>query len=151
MQHKQRSFNLITRKTQPGKQGQSLVEFALLLPVLVLILVGVFDLGRAFHALITISNAGREAARYGTLHNDILDDPDEMDKLYNVAVVEAASSNMPISADDVNVLCLATGAPPKCPRDTTLQVQVDYTYTPILSFFFPDGVTIHSAVEMRVP
>ena len=44
------------------------MEFALLLPILALILVGVFDLGRAFHALITLNNAGREAARYGTLH-----------------------------------------------------------------------------------
>ena len=40
-----------------------MVEFALILPVFVLILVGVFDLGRAVYAYNTINNAAREAAR----------------------------------------------------------------------------------------
>lgn len=49
------------------ERGQSLVEFAFIIPVLMLILLGVFDFGRAFYAYNAISNAAREGARYGTV------------------------------------------------------------------------------------
>ncbi|MFQ6001456.1 MAG: TadE/TadG family type IV pilus assembly protein [Anaerolineae bacterium] len=49
------------------EKGQSLVEFAFIIPVLILILMGVFDFGRAFYAYNAISNAAREGARYGTI------------------------------------------------------------------------------------
>lgn len=52
-------------------RGQSMVEFALILPVFVLILVGVFDLGRAVYAYNTINNAAREAARLAIVDQTI--------------------------------------------------------------------------------
>jgi hypothetical protein len=48
---------------QRSERGQSLVEFALILPILVLLLVGVFDFGRAVYAFNTVSNAARQGAR----------------------------------------------------------------------------------------
>lgn len=47
-----------------SESGQSLVEVALTLPVLLLILIGLADFGRAFHYSIQISDAAREAASY---------------------------------------------------------------------------------------
>jgi TadE-like protein len=44
-------------------RGQSMVEFALILPVFVLLLVGLFDVGRAVYAYNTLNNAAREAGR----------------------------------------------------------------------------------------
>lgn len=44
-------------------RGQALVEFALVLPLFILILVGIFDLGRAVYAFNTVNNAAREAVR----------------------------------------------------------------------------------------
>jgi hypothetical protein len=52
------------------RNGQSLVEFALILPVFLLMAIMVFDLGRAVYYLSTIHNAAREAARYGIVHPD---------------------------------------------------------------------------------
>src|SRR5437879_8613904 len=43
--------------------GQSLVEFALVLPVLTLLFLGAVDLTRAFYTYIGLENASREAAR----------------------------------------------------------------------------------------
>jgi Flp pilus assembly protein TadG len=44
-------------------RGQALVEFALILPVFLLVLMGILDLGRAVYYSSTLSNAAREAAR----------------------------------------------------------------------------------------
>jgi len=44
--------------------GQSLVEFALALPVLLLILLGLADFGRAFYYTTAIANAARAGAEY---------------------------------------------------------------------------------------
>jgi hypothetical protein len=55
-------------KTRDRSRGQALVEFALVLPVLVLLLTGFFDLGRVVLAHDSLSNAAREAARYAVVH-----------------------------------------------------------------------------------
>lgn len=52
-----------------GYKGQSIVEMALLLPVLLLLAVGMVDLGRAFYFQETIANAAREGARFGAINN----------------------------------------------------------------------------------
>jgi Flp pilus assembly protein TadG len=48
--------------------GTSLVEFALVAPVLLLMLVGILDIGRAVNAYVTVSNAAREGSHYAILH-----------------------------------------------------------------------------------
>ena len=53
------------RREKGGRRGQTLVEFALILPIFILLLVGIFDFGRAIYAFNTISNAAREAVRVG--------------------------------------------------------------------------------------
>jgi Flp pilus assembly protein TadG len=45
------------------RRGQSLVEFALILPIFLLVLFGIIDLGRGVYAYNTIQNAAREAVR----------------------------------------------------------------------------------------
>jgi len=49
--------------TRRRERGQTLVEFALVVPLFVLILAGIFDFGRAIYAYHTLLNASREAAR----------------------------------------------------------------------------------------
>jgi uncharacterized repeat protein (TIGR01451 family) len=46
-------------------QGQSLVETALVLPIVLLLVFGVFELGRIVFIFSAVNNASREAARYG--------------------------------------------------------------------------------------
>lgn len=53
----------MTRNHRDGSRGQSLVEFALILPVFILVLVGILDLGRAVYAFNTLNNAAREGSR----------------------------------------------------------------------------------------
>lgn len=51
------------RKLLLNNRGQSMVEFALLLPVLILILFGIIEFGRVFNASLAGAAAAREAAR----------------------------------------------------------------------------------------
>jgi Flp pilus assembly protein TadG len=44
-------------------RGQAMVEFALVVSIFVLVLVGLFDVGRAVYAYHTVNNAAREAGR----------------------------------------------------------------------------------------
>jgi Flp pilus assembly protein TadG len=53
-------------------RGQSLVEFALILPVFILVLIGLFDMGRAIYAYNTVSNAARAAARVAIVHQNAI-------------------------------------------------------------------------------
>ena len=49
------------------QRGDAIVEFALLVPTLVLILFGVLELGRVVDAWLVVHNAAREGARAGAL------------------------------------------------------------------------------------
>ena len=53
---------------KPAARGQSLVEFALVLMPLFFILLGIIQFGFVFNSYVTITNATREAARYGTVY-----------------------------------------------------------------------------------
>jgi TadE-like protein len=50
------------------QRGQSLVEFALLLPLMLLIITGLFDVARAVWQENTLAYAAREGTRYAIVH-----------------------------------------------------------------------------------
>lgn len=54
-------------RVRDRERGQSLVEFALVLPVLVFILMGIIDFGRIFNADLVVSEAARDAVRYASV------------------------------------------------------------------------------------
>jgi Flp pilus assembly protein TadG len=57
-------------KTHPrrGRAGQSMVEMAMVVPVLALLTFGLLDFGRAYYFQVSITNAAREGARVGILN-----------------------------------------------------------------------------------
>ena len=50
-----------------SRRGQALAELAVMVPFLVIAMMGLLDLGRAFYYQVSLTNAVREAARYGSL------------------------------------------------------------------------------------
>ncbi|MBO9370827.1 MAG: pilus assembly protein [Chloroflexi bacterium] len=50
------------------QRGQSLVEFALVLPLLILLLGGVLELGRLFFAYVAVTDAAAEGATYASIY-----------------------------------------------------------------------------------
>jgi Flp pilus assembly protein TadG len=58
----------ITRRGGKGEGGQSLVEFAFVLPIFLLVLFAIIDFGMAFHAWIAVTSSAREGGRLGAVH-----------------------------------------------------------------------------------
>ena len=57
----------VLRHRLADRKGQSLVEFALVLPILLLIVVGILEFGIAFRTFQVVTNAAREGARTAVL------------------------------------------------------------------------------------
>ncbi|MBC7233029.1 MAG: pilus assembly protein [Chloroflexi bacterium] len=119
-------------------RGQSLVEFALTLSLLMLIFFGVFDLGRVFHAYIVITNAAREGAYYGSMH------PSDNSGIVARVIGEAQGSGIALSDANVSVSSSGISGTPIC-------VTVSYDFT-LLSSFLLGGRTIRlqSCAEMVI-
>lgn len=52
------------------ERGQGLAEFAIVVPVFLLVVFGMIDIGRVIWATDNITNAAREGARYASIHGD---------------------------------------------------------------------------------
>ncbi|MDQ2673263.1 MAG: pilus assembly protein [Chloroflexota bacterium] len=76
-------------------RGQAMVEFALVVPLFVLLLVGLFDVGRAVFAFHTVNNAAREAARLAIVDQTVAHIQDE-------AVLAASGLGLQVTDIDVS-------------------------------------------------
>ncbi len=56
-------MNEMGRTVRTTDRGAVMVELALILPILVMLLIGIIDFGRAFNAQVSIQGAAREGAR----------------------------------------------------------------------------------------
>jgi len=130
------------RNTTTTQYGQELVEFALVLPLLLLIVFGVLDLGRLFHSSITMTNAAREGARYAMIH------PDDVVGIQEATLAEANNSGIDLSTSIIDVSC-SLG----CGSGLPIRVSVQYNFTFLLiGFVFPDpNLTFFRSAEMMIP
>ena len=129
-----------------GEAGQALVEVAIALPILLALLVGIFEFARAYNVQQVITNAAREGARQGVLPT--------MGQADAVLRANERLSDANISTATVSWVCTA-------PCDTGEAVQVtvsvDYTFVfigPVLSLFVsgnndPGTITLQSTSTMR--
>ena len=108
-------LDFLRRKTR----GQSILETAVVLPIIVFIFGGIVDFGFAFFISHTIQNAAREGARVAvTLPNLVTDDPrvisEVNDRLPNIGMFApfngGISNSPPTGADcDLEVTVTVTG------------------------------------------
>lgn len=138
------------------RQGQGLVEFALLLPILVLVVFGVLELGRAFFAFIAITNAAREGARVYTFRPDVTTLANMRTAVDNE--VSASPLVRPANIASMEVRCgsaytaiTTDAALQACPKEQPIRVTVAYDHTLILRLVFPQTLTLRRSAEMMVP
>lgn len=69
----------LRRHEEPVSRGQALVEFALVLPLLALLLVMAIDFGRVFFGWVSLTNAARIGANYAGYTPNLLTNANERD------------------------------------------------------------------------
>jgi len=121
------------------EKGQSLVEFALLLPVVVLLVVGILELGRVVSAQLIVENLAREGARYA------IAGPDETQVSQRVREL---CPNPPL--DPSNLLVEVTGAGGAAGTSVTVGVGYDVTLTPFFQPVLGSTRHISATASMRL-
>lgn len=94
-------FGRGAHSTQRSWRGQSLVELAVILPVVLLVLGFSLDLGRAFLGLVNLQNAVRIGANYAAIHPDAnWSSGSDPDRQRYVALIngDVATTNCPLTA-----------------------------------------------------
>lgn len=129
-------------KLAKDETAQSMVELALVLPVLLLILFGIVEFGRIFHSYMVIANAARVGARVGAIKNS------------DSQIVSAVEGAVQPSSLDLNSLTINI-TPNQSNRSSgdSLTVEVDYEvdlFVPVITNLLPDPFPISSTMVMRV-
>lgn len=101
------------KNVKDGEKGQNLVEFALVVPIFLILVFAIVDFGMGFHAWITVTNAAREGARIGAVGAD---------EPTIIARVEDSASSL--TEDDLNIT--VTNAEGNPGESITVEVGYDY-------------------------
>ena len=115
------------RGRRRSARGQGLTEFALVFPLLILVILGIFDAGRLIFADNTITNAAREATRVGIIDQTTA-------TIQNEAINQATSLGLTVADVDVKFcnsdasVCTTTKP---VNLDALVQVKVTYAWTAI--------------------
>ena len=86
-------------KMKNSIRGQTLVEFALVLPLMVLIVMMLADLGRGVYFYSVIFNAAREGARYGVAMMYPVDNSPEIDAAVRKLAIGLDQSALTVTSD----------------------------------------------------
>jgi len=114
----------LNQKFQRNHRGQSLVEFALLLPLLLVLIVSTIELGRLFFTKIVITNAAREGAYYLTMNPSDYD-PGTGNAPNAAFAAQRDASNSGVSAITVTFTPTTSVAPGEESVMVTVETQVD--------------------------
>lgn len=107
-----------------SERGAELIEFALVFPLLLLIVLGIVDFGFLFQRMEVITNAAREGARIAVLPGyAVADVQARVTNYVQTGGVPTTATNPVVSVTDVSIPTGAGG-----PNLTGKRVQVTYTH-----------------------
>jgi Flp pilus assembly protein TadG len=162
-----------------NRRGQSLVEMAMVLPLLTFLTFGLLDFGRAYYFQVSVTNAAREGARSGILNIYTGPDTPNCSTANNYASCPVQTDSAIVTA--VNKELMYSGIAPKsvticpphdssmstagCPNTNdrvdlwlggttnyyvTVNVKYDFKlYTPLMQQLLGNPITMSVSVQMR--
>jgi Flp pilus assembly protein TadG len=145
-----------TRRARRHGAGQSVVEFALVVPIFLLLLLMAVDFGRLFYSYVQISNAAREAAAFGATA------PTDTAGMQSRAVQEKNSQSQgeppldPITtrcANPAGATITCASAPGGTGAGNTLTVAVHQPFdfiTPLIDDFFGNDLRVSASATTAV-
>jgi len=135
--------------------GQSILEFGLTLFLIIIVIFGIFNIGKLFWVKIVIQNSAREGARYLVGHpNDVDDDPVDIPDLggfiltIDTVLQEADNSGVLLARSDVEVACTTL----ICTSGDTATVKVRQQISlGVLNIFGMPDVILEESAKMLIP
>jgi Flp pilus assembly protein TadG len=129
-----------------GEAGQALVEVAIALPILLALLVGIFEFARAYNVQQVITNAAREGAREAVLPS-----------VTTTLAVEGVVVGRLLDAGIVTSTVTVTGVAGTTGNPVSVQISVPYKFTfigPVLDMLStgdndPGTINLRSTSTMR--
>ena len=123
-----------------GEKGQSLVETALVLPIIILILTAIIDFGFVFNNYLIVSSASREGARSAVVG-------------YNDTEIRQIISSITSTLDSTKLTISIS--PSQASRDPGDEVTITVEYknslmTPVISSILPNPLEIKGKTVMRM-
>lgn len=127
------------RRLRRRDRGQTLAEFAMVLPILAILIFGLVDTARLYQSWVTMQHAAREGARYGVTGRIDCNDPSP-DRLNCIEhTVRSQTDGLTNAATDVDVFVKSWEYPAYAGSGTegsagdqcdALEVRVEYDFTP---------------------
>ncbi len=131
----------------PRRRGLAAAEFALVLPVFVVLVLGCVDFGRAVHAQVALTNAARVGAEFGATHRVTPSSRADWESRLNEIVAEEAASIPDFDAARL-VIDVTTADEPD--GDLRVAVALDYPFRTLVAWpGLPRRVTLEHDVAMR--
>jgi Flp pilus assembly protein TadG len=124
------------------EDGQSLIEFALVLPVFIFVVMGIVDFGMALRAYVTVTNSSREGARYAIVCPSTVNDDLVKTRVLNY------SSGL-VQTADVVVTWQTPAERCKSGDSVKVQASTDYHYITPLGAFLPGPLRLSASSTMR--
>ncbi len=128
----------------PGGRGQSLVEFALIAPVLIILVLGVIDYGRVYFAYVSVTNAARNGAHFAS------DGPVAAADLDGIKSAAVADTGELLNTSPTNPgVSVATGTDSQ--GRLYADVTVSYTFSTMFPWpGLPSSMNVERTVRARV-
>jgi Flp pilus assembly protein TadG len=136
-----------------SEEGSSVLETALVLPVLLLMLAVAVDLGRAFTAAIVTTSAAHAGAMYGAQH------PTDLTGMVAAAKLDAGTwvtviptAQFGCQCSDGSSAISACSSEPSCPFNSVYYVQLNTNtlYVPLLPYpGLSTGIPLHGKARIR--
>ncbi len=142
-----------------NEKGATVVEFAIIVPLLMLLIFAIIEFGFIFYTKGVVTNAAREGARVGSVfqvNSDGVYDPVTKDDISAVVNYYLGNHLPDFSSSPVPVVPISTLCPQDyrlANRDREVTVEVPFTYTfltlPHLIFGYPLSVDLTSKSIMK--
>ena len=135
------------RRLGRNEKGVAAVEFALIAPILILLVLGIIEFGWLFNGWITINGAAREGARIATVlrvFDDIHDGVEDVS--WQGYIGDAVKEHATPFFSESDVLSTATLSE----NDSRITVRATGTMQPLIGFFVTGPQSLQGEAIMRV-
>lgn len=132
------------RKCLHAERGTSTVEFLVVLPVLLFIMLGTVELSRAFMTMNLVTTAAREGARWGAVSA-----PDQVKSAGEARIIEVLlAGGIACGTGCPDVSCSGTCDPA---ADSRVRADVTVTFQTIVPLFLPmlTSINLNQTASMR--